>query len=503
MSTLDAGKAYVVREVQGKGLGLVAIKKIPQGTRILSESPLFRVPRSTGSQQRLAVSLSKTASALSHDQQQAFFALQNSFKDETTRELGLVRTNALPLGSNAQEGGIFLEASRINHACLQNAQNTWNEDLQKLTIHAIRDIDKDEEITIIYLHDREKRSARQLVLQRNFRFTCTCQLCSLTEPQLGLSDARLEQIVRLDGSIGDWTRLSTAPLQALTDVRSLLKLCAEEGIADASIPRAYYDAFQIATYNSDVARATVFAGRAATARAVMEGDDSPTVRNHRELARDPSKHPVSGSASRWATSANDIPSGLAAGEFESWLWREEKDTGLAHTQRQPREAAKYADLRNDAMFPSFAALPGENDLDLNFVDSTDGLVYRPHKHWCFLAEIVDIENFMRLRLIVKDKTGQRQIPVAFYTPGRGTELDPAHLKRGFTVAVLYGEQHGFLDMTVGIRHEDAASLKVGTQACFYFLAVFSPALSSPFSSSLAPGANPARSFQCRSRACSA
>ena len=50
--------------------------------------------------------------------------------------------------------------------------------------------------------------------------------------------------------------------------------------------------------------------------------------------------------------------------------------------------------------------------------------------------------------------------LAFYTPARGRELDPASVKRGFTVAALYGIQHGFLDMTVGIRHEDPTSLKV-------------------------------------------
>ncbi len=459
MSAMSTGKLYLLQEIRGKGLGVIAAAKISKGTRILSESALLRVPRSTDSKKQVGKALAKAISALNEDQRQAFLSLHNAFEDEATRELGIVRTNALPLGSNAATGGIFLEAARINHACIQNAQNTWNDDLQKLTIHAIRDIDKDEEITIIYLHDRENRAARQLALQRSFRFTCTCQLCSLPEPQLGLSNTRLDEIVRLDESIGAGTHFTTAPLRALQDVRKLLRLCEEEGIIDASIPRAYYDAFQIATYNSDMARATVFVTRAATTRAVMEGDDSPAVRRHRDLARNPSQHPVSGSSPRWKTSANEVPTGISAEEFDAWLWRDEKNTVAAPAQSSSQEAGKHADLRNDSMFPCFDELPGENDLDLNFLESTDGFTYHPRKHWCFLAEIVHIENFFRLRLIVKDKAGQ-QVSVAFYTSGSGREIGHRQLERGFTVAVLYGEQHGFLDMTVGIRHENPTSLKV-------------------------------------------
>ena len=322
MSAMSTGKLYLLQEIRGKGLGVIAAAKISKGTRILSESALLRVPRSTDSKKQVGKALAKAISALNEDQRQAFLSLHNAFEDEATRELGIVRTNALPLGSNAATGGIFLEAARINHACIQNAQNTWNEDLQRLTIHAIRDIDKGEEITIMYLQERTNRSARQLVLQRQFRFTCSCQLCALTEPQLGLSDKRLDEILRLDRAIGDGMRIAASPLQALHDVRKLLALCEVEGIDDGTIPRAYYDAFQIATFNSDVARAAVFAERAATARATLEGDDSPTVRRYRRLAKDPSQHASYGCASRWKTSINDVPSDTSAEQLTTWLWRE-------------------------------------------------------------------------------------------------------------------------------------------------------------------------------------
>lgn len=460
---MDAGKVYyVLQEVHGKGRGAVAITKIAKGTRIHSESPLLRVPR-YANKDELGTALSEGMSALSDDQRQAFFALYNAFEDEQTPAHGIVRTNALPLGGDARMAGIFLEASRINHSCMQNARHAWNEDLQRLNIHAIRDIDKGEEITTMYIAERTNRAARQFTLQRDFRFTCACQLCSLPEPQRSLSDARLDEMVLLDRSVNDGRQIATSPLQALHDARELLRLYEEElgGIDDGTVPSAYYDAFEIAILNSDMARAAVFVGRAATARAVMEGEDSPAVRRGRELARDPSQHRYYGCSARWATSISDVPSGLSAEEFSAWLWRE---TDAAPAQTSPQETGQYADFRNDAMFPCFGELPTENDLDLDFYESTDGYSYRPRRHWGFLAEIIEIEQFIRLTLFVKDKAGQ-QIRIAFYTDHRGNEVDPLCLQKGYTVAVLYGEQHGFLDMSIGIRHENPASLKV-TLSCW-------------------------------------
>lgn len=238
-----------------------------------------------------------------------------------------------------------------------------------------------------------------------------------------------------------------------------LKLCEEEGLADASIPRAYYDAFQIAIFNGDRARARVFAERASAARVVLEGDDSPTVHRIRDLALDPTRHASYDSAGRWPTSTNDVPSNLSAEEFETWLRREQKKP-----QRQ------YADFRDGVMFPAFGALPEENGIGLGFFQSNDEFLYescRPRKHWCFLAEIVEIERFLRLKLIVKDKAG-RKSHVVFHTDGRGDELALSGVREGVTVAILYPEQHGFFDMSVGIRHENPKLLRVSFFPQYYF-----------------------------------
>ena len=116
-------------------------------------------------------------------------------------------------------------------------------------------------------------------------------------------------------------------------------------------------------------------------------------------------------------------------------------------------------FRDSGAFPTFADIPDENDLDLKFYETVDGFNYTPRKHWCFLAEIVGIENFIRFNLVVRDRSGAR-VPVLFYTDNRGSEFAP-QLQRGHTIAILYALQHGFLDMSVGIRLEECSVVKVG------------------------------------------
>ena len=53
-----------------------------------------------------------------------------------------------------------------------------------------------------------------------------------------------------------------------------------------------------------------------------------------------------------------------------------------------------------------------------------------------LGEIVDFATLLRLQMEIKDVDG-RKIPLYFYTDGRDSELAPAQVQRGYTVAILY------------------------------------------------------------------
>ncbi len=455
MSSSASDLMYALQEVPGKGKGLVATRKIPIGTRILSEEPFIRVPEAALSSQTLLASIRRQVDALTRDQQRAFLSMHNIHADDAaSRYLGIIRTNALPFGDDVREVGIFLNACRINHACDNNAQKSWNENIKRHTVHALRDIEKGKEITIYYLRVLNSREARRKTLRRKFGFTCSCRLCSLPPDQSQESDRRLDEIFKLDGLIGGdgMMGISSAPLRILRYVDQQIRLYNEQGPDDAGLPRAFLDAAQIATANGDLARARIFAERAALGWIVLEGDDSSRVLQTRALSRDPSKHELYGMSMKWKTTVDEIPQGHDLKEFENWLWRREK----------PKRPGQLIDFRNRATFPSFIDLPDENGISPEFYASSDGFTYRPRRHWLFLAEIVDFATLLRLQMDIKDVDGTT-VPLFFYTDGRGSELVPSKVQKGYTIAILYAQRHAFMFSEPGIRHEEPTNIKVPLQ----------------------------------------
>ena len=312
---------YVVRSIPKKGQGLIATQIIPKGTRILSEKPIFTISGIGNSldliNQRIATELKQ----VSKYNQRAFLSLHNNFRGSLAPFLGIVKTNALPLGSDATESGLFLQASRINHACLPNCQHTWNASIGEETIHTVREIAQGEEMTISYSHTGPSKSRRGH-LQKNFGFDCTCTLCSLPAAERVISDNRLEEVQHLDDVIGDGAHLMLHPQQHLQKVHTLVRILEAEHISDARLPRAYYDAFQTVIAHGDQARAKIFAERAYAARLDCEGEDSPGTVQMRLLAENPKSHRLFGTLKQSRQNATKVPKGLGDEEFEKWLWRQ-------------------------------------------------------------------------------------------------------------------------------------------------------------------------------------
>lgn len=182
----------------------------------------------------------------------------------------------------------------------------------RLTIYAFCDIEEGQEITISYLNGTSDYAERQRDLKKKFKFDCKCELCSLPPAQREESDFRLNKIKFIDEAIGDFSEIASEPETGLHLIHTMLGLFEEEGIWDAGIPRAYYDAYQIAIASGDEARARTFAKRAYAARAVIEGDDSPNTTKLKRLAEQPSE-PI-----------NDGPPETSEDELENWLWKEKE-----------------------------------------------------------------------------------------------------------------------------------------------------------------------------------
>jgi hypothetical protein len=64
MQSTTGNPMYALRDVPGKGKGLVAIEKISKGRRILSKEPIITVPRNEPDSEQLRTSICQQVDAL-------------------------------------------------------------------------------------------------------------------------------------------------------------------------------------------------------------------------------------------------------------------------------------------------------------------------------------------------------------------------------------------------------------------------------------------------------
>ncbi|KAG6026462.1 hypothetical protein E4U19_002587 [Claviceps sp. Clav32 group G5] len=433
---------YVLQDIPGKGKGLVATRNIPKGTRIISEQALFTIldyeNLSLDERKRLVC---QQFDALSRDEKDTFMSLDNTcpFNDSEEQCFGIFITSRLHLGDGLRfseesaSAGIFPETCRINHDCESNAYNVWNENIERHTVHAIRDIRSGEEITMNYVSNVLKRKVRQTRLQESFGFTCSCRICSLPEAQSQQRDRMVETAIGLDkrAQAMRWE----SPLEALSCCRTSL-MChnSDERREDADFVTAYGNTAQLFILHGDLARARFFAGKAAAVSRTIFGNDNETTVHFTTLALDPSRHSDYGVSMKWKTAVDEQPQGLGPVDLENWLWEKQFPVGLA----------------------GFAILP------FNFNIRTGGSPKK--RHWCFLGQILDIEHpFEHLVFSIRDMYGEER-PLHFCTEEGGREFTTSPYQKGYTVAVIDAVQYPYKFKKPGsqcpIRLEDPRMIKV-------------------------------------------
>lgn len=315
---------YVVKPIPGRDLSCIATTKIPKGTRILSEAPLLTIPAAAEDFKAVERSMLQELKGFSKEQQHSFFSLHNAHVGKCSPVIGITKTNSIPFGSGGAQGGVFPRAARINHSCRQNSQNAWNRNLDKLTIHAIRDIEEGEEITIAYIDGFELSHTREANLKEAFGFECQCEVCAVSAEEVKQRDRRLETIAQIDNTLGNGRRIMSKPLECLHDAHKVFRMLNDEGITGSRISRIYNDALQITIAHGDQARAKVFAQRAYDWRLVLEGEDSPETMRLKRIIDNPASHGLYDAEMSWAQPVEATPQGLSETDFEKWLWREEE-----------------------------------------------------------------------------------------------------------------------------------------------------------------------------------
>jgi hypothetical protein len=198
-------------DIPGRGKGVVATRDIAAGELVLAEKPLFRIKKDMLTARSLKAAVDK----LGTEQRADFYGLYRCGAQSLTPELDILSTNSIQLGETG-DTGLFKIACRINHACSANANNWWSEKDNKVHWHAIKPINKGDEVVFSYIGQLQTRKERMEVLKTRYGFKCTCEVCNLTGSALAESDARRKVLGSIDDELN--TGLANHPRRKLLQV---------------------------------------------------------------------------------------------------------------------------------------------------------------------------------------------------------------------------------------------------------------------------------------------
>ncbi|KAL8359565.1 hypothetical protein RB601_007767 [Gaeumannomyces tritici] len=219
----DYEHSYKAVKVPGKGIGLVALRTIERGDRIMSNTASTMVDY--GAFDALTVDQVRmlqtdAVDGLPPRHRAAVMNLSTHVEMEMTHQTKVSRlmsTNAFDIDDHDSEGdafcAIFPEISRMNHDCRPNADYYYDPHTLTQHVHAVRRINIGEEITVSYIDPLQSQAARVARLNRTWGFPCGCSLCQQVEHVARESDNRLKQIMELREEFHDYTTASRATPQ--------------------------------------------------------------------------------------------------------------------------------------------------------------------------------------------------------------------------------------------------------------------------------------------------
>ena len=229
---------FSVQVIPGKGKGLIAVRKINFGEKILQEKPLLVIDNNKSDnyddwcdyvtqqidglkEDELVVynnladneTFKKTSELL-------YIKFKKDYSEEKLKYLRILRTNGVNTDDEGRQTCVFPKFSLLNHSCAPNAMRNVEdeEDGVEVTVTAARDITKGEEITIKYFSQeiasmtRDKRRVKLL----NWGFQCSCQICNLEGDDLEKNEQVREKLEAVK------EELKKCPTDA-NDIKSLLK----------------------------------------------------------------------------------------------------------------------------------------------------------------------------------------------------------------------------------------------------------------------------------------
>ena len=287
---------FHVSAVPGKGLGLLASRPLRRGDPIMSQSPVLLVHRAflespAPSDHHHSQRLLDSAVDALPDATRSLFLSQLGHFGGRHRVTDILATNSFQTDIGSGEGGgeghhydNYPEVSRFNHDCRPNVAFRVDGGLVHWTT-AVRDVAAGEELGITYLDSFEPRAARRERALHAWGFKCGCEQCRLFGKEGRESDARLEEIRRLEGLLGDWRAAGVTKEVVARYVELFRKERLEFSVAGA---------YTLAALNCNMLgeedMAVEYARLAVEAGRIENGPEARDVREMEALTKEPRGH---------------------------------------------------------------------------------------------------------------------------------------------------------------------------------------------------------------------
>ncbi|KAF2162531.1 hypothetical protein M409DRAFT_69105 [Zasmidium cellare ATCC 36951] len=262
---------FNIRSSARGGVGVFAARDIPLGARIICDSPLLKIPTNQlylvwGPYCRLGNDEKRQFDALYFwennqlhlEQASRMFLLdptdeaiesddEEELIAEHVRVMGTFAVNNFEMSKGAL--GLFPNAARLNHSCVPNVHHSYNPTMNKLTVHAVRDIRQGEELVMNYIGQEchfWSHTMRWEYLRARYGFTCQCEACS--DPST-TSDNRHEALGALIWGIEEFKKgepldephflIPSSGPEALAQAEGVITILLQQGLLALELTRAY------------------------------------------------------------------------------------------------------------------------------------------------------------------------------------------------------------------------------------------------------------------------
>ena len=196
---------YAVKDIPGKGKGLVATRKLITDTVILAEEPLIVVGADKKMEDVLA-DFNKLSLETKNFVLNLFDKTESgsscSLEEKVVR---IFETNYLMMNTGLESErryGMYRDLCRINHSCAPNSVWSWNKNnMSQMEVRTCRPIAKGEEIVASYVPyiSFMTRTERKRELD-NWNFVCFCEICVL-EPEAQKKNDQIRAMLKTNTDV--------------------------------------------------------------------------------------------------------------------------------------------------------------------------------------------------------------------------------------------------------------------------------------------------------------